>query len=257
MSNNIQDNVDNLFDGRRSFDFTDKDGKECKYFIATPSSDDIRKADWEHAKAYNSALKEGVLTSAEMTDILKRRNIIGPDYEDVGNTLKEVLRDKIIDMEREVEREARLRLAVDVAHAREEVIQWGQRLSGPMAHTCESIANDVRSAYLTSVVIQDEKGNKVWKSFEDFKSERNLALQARSRFEVMLWMEGLDADFLDKSPENIVMREVLDSVQKEQEDLKNTVAQVVSTAEVETPAAVGNNPEDAPKKRGKKSKAAK
>lgn len=256
MSNTVQDNVNSLIDGRRGFEFTDKDGNLQKYYIATPTADDIRKADWEHAKAFNNALKEGVFTSAEMVDILKKRNIIGPDYEDVGTNLKIALGDKIADMERETDRETRLRLALDVAKAREEVLQWSQRLSGPMAHTCENIASDVRSAYLTSVVIQDEKGNRVWKSFDDFRSERNLALQARSRFEVMLWMEGLDADFLDKSPENVVMREVLDSVQKEQEDLKKMVEEKTAQDDT-TPVVEAPKPEDTPKKRGKKSTAAK
>jgi len=256
MVNTVQDNVESLIDGRRGFEFTDRDGKVVKYYIATPRADDITKADWEHAKAYNNALKEGVLTASEMSDILSKRNIVGPDYEDVGNTLRNTLQEKLVSMEQEKDREVRLRLALEVAAARENVLQWSQRKSGPMSHTCENIANDVRSSYLTSVVVQDEQGNKVWKTFEDFRSERNIAVQTRARFEVMLWMEGLDADFLDKSPENVVMREVLESVQKEQEDLKSKVAEVASTIE-ETPVVEAPVSEDAPKKRGKKSAAVK
>jgi hypothetical protein len=257
----VKETLNSLLDGRREFEFSDGSGEVKKYYISTPTSDDIKKADWEHAKAYNGALKEGVLTSSEMMDILKTRNIVGPDYNDVGENLKYKLSDKLLDMERETDREKRLRLALEVRDLREEYVQWSQRMSGPMSHTCENIASDARTAYMTSVVVQDEKGSRVWKSFDDYRSERNLPLQTRSRFEVMLWMEGLDADLLDKSPENVAMREIVESVQKEQEELKSMVDEVVPSEPPKTvesppvePQVISNAPVVS-KKRGRKGKA--
>ena len=64
---------------RRRFTIEQQDGTKNEYFLGIPSAENIRQADWEHAKTYNRALKEGVFTTSEMMTILENRNIAGPD----------------------------------------------------------------------------------------------------------------------------------------------------------------------------------
>ncbi len=51
------------------------------YYIAAPTADDVRGADWQYSKMYTKSLVEGITTSAEMIDILMRRGIVGPEFE--------------------------------------------------------------------------------------------------------------------------------------------------------------------------------
>jgi hypothetical protein len=211
----INNDIMDLLDGRRKFDFENAEGEKTEYYIGTPTANDIKNADWEHAKRYNQALKEGIFTTSEMMEILKKRNIIGREYDKKGEELRLSLAEKVIEMERETDKEERMRLAIEVANLREEVFQWNQRLSSPLASTCENIANDARVEFITSSVIQDKEGNKLWDTFDDYRSESNLTLQTKARFEVMLWLEGVESDFLEKAPENMVIKELLNAEELE------------------------------------------
>ena len=205
-------------DERRFFVGPDE---ETKYYIAVPSAEDIKGADWQYSKTYTQCLVEGITTSAEMMDILMRRGIIGPEFEKRAQELSNNLNEKIILLEAAVDTDEKRILSVDVAQAREELFQWNQRLNGPMNNTCEQIADDARLEYLTSCMIQDADGNKVWDAYESYLKEKNQALALKARFEVMLYLQGLDSNFLDQTPEAMAMKEVeTEILEKAQEAIK-------------------------------------
>jgi len=196
-------------DLRRSFDLDDEGDI---YFIGVPTAENIRGADWQYSKTYTTSLVEGITTSAEMMDILMRRGIIGPEFEQRAKELIGVLNYKINKLEETTDMDLKRTLAVEVAMAREEVFQWNQRLNGPMSNTCEQIADDARLEFLTSCIIQKEDVSRVWSTFDAYKSEKNQQLAMKARFETMLYLQGLDSNFLENTPEAVAMREVETSV---------------------------------------------
>lgn len=212
-------------DNRRSF--VAPDG-ETEYFIEIPNAEDIRNADWQYSKQYTKCLNEGLPTSAELTDILKRRGVIGQDFENRAEELSNVLNDCILRLAIAPTNEEKTALANEVARAREALFQWNQRLSGPMSNTCEQISDDTRLEYLTSCIIQSKDGTRVWPTYEDFLSNKDQALTLKSRYEVMLFLQGYDSDFLDNTPEALAIREVqtslLEDAEKEQKKLDELVA---------------------------------
>lgn len=191
---------------RRSFDAPDKEG--AKYFIVPPTADDIRGADWQYSKVYTKSLVEGITTSAEMMDILMRRGIIGPEFEQRQRELSETLSGKVLKLQLATGIDEKQMMAMEVANAREELFNWNQRLNGPMSNTCEQMADDARLEYLTSRMIENEDGSKLWTSYDNFLKERSQSLAVRSRFEVMLYLQGLESNFLDHTPEAVAMKEV-------------------------------------------------
>ena len=199
--------------------------EETKYYIETPTAEDIRGADWQYSKTYTQCLVEGITTSAEMMDILTRRGIIGPEFEQRANELSEKLAEAIAGLESTDDMDAKRELSVKVARAREELFQWNQRLNGPMNNTAEQISDDARLEYLTSVMVVNEKDEKVWESYNNYLKEKSQALALRARFEVMLYLQGLDSDFLEQTPEAQAMREVeADIISKAQEAIKASEA---------------------------------
>jgi len=215
-------------DERRFFMGPDE---ETKYYIGIPSAEDIKGADWQYSKTYTNCLVEGITTSAEMMDILMRRGIIGPEFEKRAQELADTLNEKIILLEAAVDVDEKRILSVDVAQAREELFQWNQRLNGPMNNTCEQIADDARLEYLTSSMIQVADNTKVWDSYEAYLKEKNQALALKSRFEVMLYLQGLDSNFLDQTPEAMAMKEVeTEILEKAQEAIK--AAEAVADEEI-------------------------
>lgn len=178
------------------------------YHIVAPDAGNIREADWNYSKTYTKCLLEGITTAAEMMEILQRRGIIGPEFEQRAMELTAVLNERIIALGEAANMEEKRNLAIAVANAREDLFQWNQRLNGPMANTCEQIADDARLEHLTSCMVTNEDGSRVWSSYDLFLEEKSQALALKSRFEVMLFLQGLTSDFLEQTPEAVTMREV-------------------------------------------------
>ncbi len=191
------------------------------YYIAAPTADDVRGADWNYSKVYTRGLTEGISTSAQMIDLLKSRGVIGPEFERRAQELSGALNVKIealtgysgtdLDEKRD--------LSAAVYDAREELFQWNQRLNGPLSNTCEQLADDARLEYLTSRLIKDANGNSVWASYDGFLEEKSRALALKARYEVMLYLQGMTPDFLENTPEAIGMREADEEADKRAQEI--------------------------------------
>ena len=185
------------------------------FVIKSASSDDIRKADLHYSKVYSNCLVEGITTAAELMDELKRRGIAGPEYQTRAEELDRSIAEKLISLREADDREEKQTLAREVEGVREEIFQWNQRINGPMSNTIEQISDDARTEYLTSCMVHDKEGKRSWLSYGDYLKDSDKALTFKARFEVMLYMQGLPTDFLDNTPERIVMREVQEDVLSE------------------------------------------
>lgn len=221
--------------------FVGPDNKD--YSIVAPNANDIREADWNYSRTFTRSLTEGITTSAEMMDILRRRGIIGPEFEQRAQELTTQLNEKIFALDAAAAVEDKRDLAVEVAESRDELFQWNQRLNGPMANTCEQLADDARLEYLTSCMVVDSKGERVWDSYETYLKEKNQALALKARFEIMLYLQGLESDFLEKTPEAQAMKEVETDILEKAAEAAKALEAVVE----EEKAKVEKKP--APKKR--------
>jgi len=216
-------------DLRRMFEFV-VDGENTNFYLEMPSSEQIRQAEWHYSKVYNKALTEGVTTTSEMMDILTKRGLYGPEYEKHLQGLQVSISLKIAEMHVAdgVDKQA---LALVVQSLRDDLYRWNQRLTGPLSNTCEQMADDAKTEFLTSAVVHDEAGEGLWATYDDFISEENQSLALKARFEVLLWLQGLDSDFLDKTPEKKVLKELAEEKEKVEatpllETKKDTVKKV-------------------------------
>lgn len=219
--------------------------KEESYYVANPTADDIRGADWEYSKQYTRSLVEGITTSAEMMDILMRRGIIGPEFEQRANELAVDLGTKIEKLNESMLDEEKRELSIDVAGARDALFQWNQRLNGPLSNTCEQLSDNSRLEFLTFCLTQNEQGNKVWDSYDGYLLEKNNDLAIQARFEVMLYLQGLDSDFLEQTPEATAMREI-------EENSIKMAEEAIKAAEVIMKEEAVQDEESTPKKTPKK-----
>jgi len=222
--------------------FEGPDGKEG-FYVVIPTAEDIRGADWNYSKIYTKCLVEGITTAAEMMDILMRRGVVGPEFEQRQRELNDELAKKVIELQDSKDIDAKQLLAIEVANLREELFNWNQRLNGPMSNTCEQIADDARLEYITSKIIEHEDGTKIWETYEDFLREKNQALAIRSRFEVMLYLQGLESDFLEQTPEAVALREVESEIRQKA---------LESLAELDRESKEADEPVDEPRAADKK-----
>ncbi len=205
--------VKDVLETRREFKVL-IDDEEVSYFIAQPNAADIRKADWQYSKIYNQAIVDGFLTQAQMIDLLKDKGILSDDYAEKVETTRIGLASELFKLENikedseEVEREA---IALEIARLRDELFALNQQVNGPMGNTCENLAEDGRTEYLTSRIVQIQDGSHLWEDFDAYQNEENSTLSVKSRFEVMLWIQGLDSNFLENTPEQTALRSIAQS----------------------------------------------
>ena len=96
-------------------------------------------------------------------------------------------------------------------------------------------------------MVQLENGDKVWEEYSDFLKEKNQAFSMRARFEVMLYLQGLDSDFFEKTPEATAIREIEEEIQTQATE---ALAKLEETAtEVDNIAPAETKEKPAPKKR--------
>lgn len=228
---------------RRSFQGAD----DQEYFIIPPSANDIREADWNYSRMYVRSLTEGITTSAEMTDILRRRGVIGPEFEQRAAELTKDLNEKVWELENADDMDAKREMAVKVAVARDELFQWNQRLNGPMSNTCEQMADDARLEFLTSCMVVNDKEERVWSDYDSYLKEKNQALALKSRFEVMLFLQGLGSDFLENTPEARAMKDIETDVLHKAEMAAQAIEAVQEEAAAREAAAA--KPKKAPAKK--------
>ena len=231
---------------RRNFDL---DGQT--YYINQPTAADIRDSDWNYSKTYSKSLIEGIYTSSEMRDILKKRGIIGPEYDKRAQELADMLEDALTNMYTLNVDDKRKEAAVEAERIRNEIFQWNHRLNGPMSNTCEQMADDAKLEFLTSRIIASDKDELVWKDYDAFLNDSNPILPSRAKFEVMLYLQGLDSDFLDQVPEAVVLKDIEDK-----ENTPEPVEEVETVMADEVKDIVEEVKKEGPKKktRNKKNK---
>lgn len=249
MAEKIKEEI--KIEDKRSFLGIDE---ETKYYVVAPTAEDIRGADWNYSKIFTKSLTEGITTSHEMMDILMRRGVIGPEFEQRAAELSEILNTKIMELETAETMEDKRNLSIDVAQAREELFQWNQRLNGPMSNTCEQMADDSRLEYLTSCMVQDENEDKVWTDYDNFLREKSQALALRARFEVMLYLQGLESNFLEQTPEAKAMKEVETDVLNKTEAALKAAQAVADEEAVAEEESVVDKKKKAPIKKARKKK---
>lgn len=241
----VKDAVKDVLDSRREFILETPENEILHFYIANPTGEDIRKADWQYSKIFNQAIVDGFLTHSQMFDLLKEKEIITDDYNDQLETNRITLGAELFKLENLMENateEEKEFSAMEVARLRDELFQLNQRINGPMANTCENLAEDARTDYLTSRIIQQKDKTQYWKTFDDYKYEENTALAVKSRFEVMLWMQGLESDFLENTPEQAMLREIaqdrLNRAIKEEADKSKAEADAITEVPEEKEAAL-------------------
>jgi len=203
------------------------------YYIKQPTAADIRDSDWNYSKVYSKSLVDGIYTSSEMRDILKKRGIIGPEYDKRAQELADTLDSTLTDMYTLSLDDKKKEAAEEAEKIRNEIFQWNHRLNGPMSNTCEQMADDAKLEFLTSRITVSDKDELVWKDYDAFLNDVDPVLPSRAKFEVMLYLQGLDSDFLDQVPEAVVLKDI--------EDKKNqpepTVDEVKTTMNEEVVAS--------------------
>ena len=184
------------------------DGSTVRVGVRKPTNQEMKDADIYRAKAWNDAFKEGVMTKAEVDQVMKDRGIWN---EEKAEEEKE-LTIEVLELERKLyigdgKKKPKLsegrKLAIQMKEKR---ILLRELISDRISmdeNTAESIADNARFDYLVYVCsFNVDTKERLFESYEDYngRSANTEAIAAAQILAQMVY--NLDSDFEDKLPEN-------------------------------------------------------
>tara|TARA_R100000008_G_scaffold41113_2_gene23668 strand:- start:3615 stop:4514 length:900 start_codon:yes stop_codon:yes gene_type:complete len=185
-----------------------EDGSTITVGVRKPTNKELKEADIYRAKAWNKAFKEGVMTKAEVDQVMRDRGL----WDDSKATQETKLTNEILDLEKELyigngKSKPKLsdgrRLALEMKQKRFELRDLiSERLSMD-ENTAESLADNARFDYLVYVCsFNTETNERLFDSYEDYnnRGSTSVAIAAAQLLAHMVY--NLDSDFEENLPEN-------------------------------------------------------
>lgn len=153
-----------------------KDNKKIKIVIVPTTYKIEKELTVAYAVAYRKAIEMGVATRSSMLELLKKEKIWGDDEEELllqkgieTAVLESNLKLKMSTADKDSQKFAALKLVA----ARSALLELIQIKSGPLEHTAESIAEDVRIDKLLSLsTFTEDDGKPYFINHDDFLSRR-------------------------------------------------------------------------------------
>jgi hypothetical protein len=170
--------------------------------VVFPSIEDSRKADYYYSKYLNEAMLDGLMTQEEMLELLNKKGIWTEEHER-----------KIAEMEKEAKSLATLASKMQTEKAKNEytkkmtevynkIDELRQKKRFYLANTAESKAEQERLGYLLyRCAYNAETGERLWKSFDDFRNERRQREVSVIAYNFLAFLSGLDEETLGSSPQ--------------------------------------------------------
>jgi hypothetical protein len=172
----------------RIFKTKDKDDEELVLKFVRPSQKVLNKSDLIYRTAFSKALREGVLTNAEVDKILRERGI----WDDTKEEEAAEIRTKINGLEEKLADSSLTNkqgaaLCAEVSKTRLELLRHNSIYTTVADNTCENMGNEARTQYLCAACVYDNKtGLKVYKDVEDFKDRLDEVAALDSYRETMI-----------------------------------------------------------------------
>ena len=172
----------------RIFKTTDSDGAELVLKLVRPSQKILNKSDLVYRTTFSNALREGVLTSAEVDKILRTRGIWDDDKEAEATALRQ----KILELEKKLKdlsltNEQGTAVCDEISATRLELMRHNGIYTTVADNTCENMGNEARNQFLCAACVYDNKtGLKVYKDVDDFQNRLDEVAALDSYRETMI-----------------------------------------------------------------------
>lgn len=163
--------------GKKFITAEDSDGRERTLIVGALSLHFRNFVDFAYKKALRKAVDAGIHTEAEMLQELSKNNVWTSDDDNKIKYLKSELvkiqsqEDDFVGTKRAKKRLEKLKKSI-VIHIEELV----EQRSNLLMHCAERVAHEQRIRAFIFAVLQDENGERFWKSWEDFSNFEDNAL---------------------------------------------------------------------------------
>lgn len=215
----------------RIFKTKDEEGKEITLKFQHPNQKALNGAEFAYREMYARCFRKGLLTNAEVSNVVRRRGLWNDELEQEANEI----RAKIANLEDKLKEDKGLsddegrKICMDISSLRTELMMLRDSVNSISDNTCESVADEHRTRYLcASCTVDPKSGQKVYKDVEDLTSraDEQMAKDAYreatiAALSIMVGRE-LPTDLSSEYPENqwLEQRKIKDEGEDEDADAK-------------------------------------
>jgi len=159
----------------RVFKTRDANGEELIYEFRRPTQAIISKGELVSKARFSEALRAGVILNAEVVKILRDRGL----WTDVEVQVEQELREDVVALEEKLHDPGLSNvegrdLVEQIRAKRLELQEHTSLFQSVSGGTCESISTEERNMFYAAECVYDKnRGQKVYKSLEDFKARLN------------------------------------------------------------------------------------
>jgi len=212
---------------------SDETGKETEktYILVQPSNKVVRDSRWTYSIIFNQALKDGLLTERQMSQILN----IDEKNSSADSDKLAALYIKAATLEKELTETEELTTKQEVAdllrETRAQIFDEEASIRAPYYNTAEQRAEESRIDFLLMYMVcnNDKDCSFVWTTKEEYEVESDMELMDTAKMHLMYWIHNLDFDWEKQLPENVVLDEVLQKMVTEAEEVEEQTEPVIET----------------------------
>lgn len=188
--------------------------EEQHFKLLKPSSAVIREAKFIHSKTFTQSIKDGLFTRRKMESVLKTGDInVVDEYNARRNELLRLYTETRDIAEQNNNPDELISLVGLMAIYRDRLIQEDLSMNSILGNTADQVAEDDRINYLTSQLIVDAEGKKVWNTLDDFLQDTRYEFVEQCKYHVFCWSYSVD-------PENNNANEVEQTLLKKAQDIR-------------------------------------
>lgn len=127
----------------------------------------------EYAKAYRSAIQQGVATRPSMLELMREEGIWTEKQEDelTSLTIQAALIEGVLREQTEFEEQKKV--VLELTNVRNKIYELVNLKTLPLEHTAEQIAEGVKLDYYLATCTYDDNGVRYFKSHKDFLERRH------------------------------------------------------------------------------------
>lgn len=168
--------------------------------VRFPTIEESNMADYYYTKAYNKALKDDIPTNDEMEKIIRQKGLWTEDDDKKLKEIEDKINEVLVALSKVKGEKAKEPFYDELNNLQNERLILRNKKNSYFNYTVESLAEQQRIAYLTwACSYNAETGERLWKTFEEFKQETNQKGVADIAFQLLSLLMGLD-DKLLQSP---------------------------------------------------------
>ena len=203
---------------------------ETTYILKQPTARVVRDSRWRYSVVYNQALKEGLLTERQMSELLNpEEDTLSAKNQtsdkDISRLTSMYIRAGILQQELDEEEDfdAKRNIAQRLSELRQEIFQEETSLKAPYNNTAEQRAEEARLDFLLFNMVFNKSGERVWDTEEDFEEDTNVLLCETAKVHLIYWMNDLPEDWQENLPETKILREGLEKDIKQATEFKKQI----------------------------------